>query len=95
MAKTPKKSFKRSGEQNKDNYKKIIVKTLFEVSKPLTRRELEAATKIEICTLCLPLLQLVKFGTLYVANRDKCSLSGNACFHYALSTWKEDVNAGV
>ena len=95
MAKTPKKSLCNAGKrsQSEDTHRKLIIQTLFRVSKPLTRRQIEAVIKVEICTLCLPLLRMVQDGTLYIAYKRPCAISGNACFHYALSSWKGAVNA--
>jgi hypothetical protein len=91
----PKSSNKKAGKPllNEDTHRKLIIQTLFRVSKPLTRRQIEAVIKVEICTLCLPLLRMVQEGTLYVAYKRPCAISGNACFHYALSSWKGAINA--
>lgn len=88
-----KKSLCKAGKQSQSEYthRKLIKQTLFKVSKPLTRRQIEAVIKVEICTLCLPLLRMVQEGTLYIPYKRPCAISGNACFHYAPSSWKGSV----
>jgi hypothetical protein len=71
----------------KDN-EKIIKQALFEAKKPLTRRQINQITGIEIGTLCLPLLRMVEAGKLYIAHKRACPITGNSCYHYALQSWK-------
>jgi hypothetical protein len=92
--KAPKeKTFNHGGHDKSKDNEKIINQALFAAKKPLTRRQLNQITSIEICTLCLPLLRLIKAGTLYIAYRCPCPITGNKCYHYALSSWKGAVNA--
>lgn len=81
------KSLKIAGKQTKDN-EKTIKQALFQTKKPLTRRQLNEITGIEIGTLCLPLLRMVQAGTLYIAHKRACPITGNSCYHYALQSWK-------
>lgn len=81
-----------SGEHNEDRKKFLIKQALLKARKPLTRRELSLLCPMEICSLCSPLLNMVKTGTLYIAYQRACVSTGKPVFHYALNSWKGAVN---
>lgn len=88
MARTPNsKSLLCLPAGQRDN-EKTIQQALFEAKRPLTRRQINEITAIEIGTLCLPLLRMVQAGKLYIAYKRPCLITGNSCYHYALQSWK-------
>lgn len=74
------------GQHSEDNNNKLIFKALSQ-NKSLNRRQLNEITGIDICTLCLPLLRGVQYGTLIISHYALCPFkkSKRKVMYYALA----------
>ena len=78
----------RKAHEDKHKINTVLINNALKVSNnPLNRRQLSKATGIEICTLCLPLLRGVQYGTLIIAKYDYCPFkkSKRKVMYYALA----------
>lgn len=95
----PKKSLSKASKHlHNEDTKKINtakINKALNKHKSLNRRQLAAATGIEICTLCLPLLRGVQNGTLIIAKYDYCPFkkSKRKVMYYALAKLGGNSNA--